>query len=675
MPFCSNDSTARLGGGTTVRVFWAGLALLFFFGAHGAFAKKVIVLGIDGMDPRLLKRYMAAGKMPNFSALAAEGDFKPLQTSAAPQSPVAWSTFITGMDPGGHGIYDFVHRDPATMVPHLSMAKTVPAESNLSLGSWSIPLAGSQVKLLRQGRAFWQILGDEGIPSTIFRMPVNFPPVEAALSRQLAGMGTPDILGTSGTFTFYTEKLPPNAKEFSGGRAVEVHPVDGRLKAKLYGPPNAFRRRPAGDGAYENPQLEREFQVYIDAEAKAVKLVVDQEELLLNEGEWSPWVPISFTAVPWLVDISATARFYLKKVDPHFELYVSPLQINPQDPAMPISSPPEWAGQLCACLGYFYTQEMPEDTKAFSHGVFSGREFWDQIMFTYEETYQIFAKLLEQHEEGLLFFYFGSVDQGSHMLWHFADREHPGFVADEFLADGIEKLYIEMDKMLAQVLERIDGNTTLVVMSDHGFSPFYWGVNLNTWLLQKGYIVLKDPQKQSQTRFFDNVNWKETKAYALGLNSVYVNLQGRERYGRIRPGEEYQTLLDRLEADLLGLRDPRNDRPVVSKVTRPRQAFSGPYKSEGADLLVGYDWGYRSSWKSPLGEFPAEVFVDNQQAWSGDHCIDNRHVPGVLLANRKITLERPALQDLTVGVLDEFGIPPLAEMIGRDCLADKAEKE
>lgn len=637
-------------------------------------AKKTVILGIDGLDPKLLERYMAAGRLPNFSRLAAEGDMRELQTAVVAQSPVAWSAFITGMDPGGHGIFDFVHRDPATMHPYLSMSRAVPAERNLALGSWVFPLSAARVELLRKGRAFWEILGEAGVPTTIFRMPVNFPPVEAPHSRQLSGMGTPDIRGTSGTFSYFTDLLPVNAAEFTGGEAYHVTISDGRIDARLVGPRNPFRRerrRPAsGDATYEHPVLTVDFTVFLDSPNRAARFDVGSREFVLKEKEWSEWVEVEFKTVPWAASISALARFYLKEVAPGFQLYVSPLQINPVDPVMPVASPKHWSKELCACLDYFHTQELPHDTKAFTHGVFTGQEFWDQLVFINDEARTIFRHLLNDHRDGLLFFYFGSVDQGCHMLWHYMDEKHPNHQVDEFLAGGIRAIYERMDDVLGDVLDDIDADTTLVVMSDHGFAPFYRGVNLNTWLLEHEYIALTDTTMQRRLPFFGNVDWQRTTAYAMGLNGVYLNVEGRERAGIVKPGAEYEALLDRLEADLLAVRDPLTGAQVVTKLTRPGRDLHGPFKGNGPDLLVGYGWGFRSSWESPLGSFPRQVFVDNLDAWSGDHCIDHRLVPGVLLSNRRITLEAPALQDLTAAVLDEYGIPPLPEMIGEDCLGD-----
>ena len=348
------------------------------------------------------------------------------------------------------------------------------------------------------------------------------------------------------------------------------------------------------------------------------------------------------------------------------------MHINPENPALPISQPADWSHELCDCLGYFYTKELPEDTKALTYDVLSGKEFWDQTIFLYDESRKAMNYLLEKHRTGMLFFYFSSLDQGCHMLWRYMDKNHPGYVKDDFLINGIRNLYIKMDEALGDVQSKISKDTTLIVMSDHGFGPFYWGVNLNTWLFQKGYIKLIDPSStiQEEASAFQNVDWSKTKAYAYGLNCLYLNLKGREKEGSV-PQSEYNALLDQLKKDLLEMTDPRTGKNAVTQVTIPPRDFHGPYKDKEADIIVGYNWGYRSSWENPLGQMPKEVFADNLEPWSGDHCIDSELVPGILVTNQKITLDKPALYDLTVGVMDEFGVKPLPEMLGKDCLKSK----
>lgn len=648
--------------------------LMVFAGVADA-KKKVLILGVDGLDPKLLQEFMDAGLMPNFQQFVSEGDFKPLQTSMPPQSPVAWATFITGMDPGGHGLFDFVHRDPNTLAPYLSMSRAVPAERNLNIGSWVIPLSKGGVEQLRKGTAFWQILEDHGIPTTIVRIPANFPPVPSK-GQSLSGMGTPDIQGTPGTFLYYTNNPPANAEDISGGRVFPVRVINHRVDAQLVGPKNTFRRFPretqrgrTQEIQYENPDCTIDFSVFLDPVEPVARINVQGKEIILKEGEWSDWVRVDFDAVPWLVHISAIGRFYLQEVRPDFKLYVTPLQINPENPALPISTPKNWSKKLYDALGYFYTQELPEDTKALSGGIFTGNEFWTQSQFVYEEQRRALDYFLKHFKEGLLFFYLTSIDQNCHMMWRYVDEEHPGYSPEERLHNSIGIVYQKLDEALGEVRSRIDDDTVLIIMSDHGFAPYYWGVNLNSWLVEKGYVKLRDPARQEQYKYFMNVDWRRTKAYALGLNGLYINLKGREPNGIVEPGEEYEALLDQLEADLLAMRDPRNGRQAVTLVTRTHRDFNGPYIDIGPDIIVGYNWGYRSSWESPLGEFPRELFVDNKEAWSGDHCVDYRITPGVLVTNQRITMEEPALYDLTVAVLAEFGIDPLPEMIGQNCLA------
>lgn len=644
----------------------------------GADGRRVVVLGIDGMDPGYLQRFIDEGRLPNFARLAAEGSFAPLETSMPPLSPVAWSNFITGMDPGGHGVFDFLHREAATIEMYPPTYRVLPAGRSLRFGSWELPLTGGGVELVRRGRALWEILEDAGVPTTIYRMPMNFPPVEAG-GQSLSGMGTPDVLGTSGTYALYADYPPANGDDLSGGAFHLVEVVDHRVQARLVGPPNTFRRLPSESGAARltgaeppvaNPDLEIDFEVLLDPEAPAAKIVIEDAEVVLNEGEWSDWVGVEFEAVPFVAGVGAAARFYLQEVRPDFRLYVTPLQIDPANPALPLSTPTDWAGELSAALDRFYTQELPEDTDAYLDGVFTAREFWEQARFVYGEQRRALDHALAGFEEGFLFFYFSSVDQGSHMLHHFADADHPAFVEDDLFAAGLSTLYEEMDEALGRVVEWIGGDerTTLIVMSDHGFTPWYWTVQLNSWLVDQGYVALRDPSRQGELPLFLNVDWSRTTAYALGLQGLYVNLAGREEQGIVAPGAEYEALLDRLEADLLAMVDERNGRSPVSLVYRSRQELRGPYADQAPDIVVGYGRGYRSSWESPLGEFPHGVFGDNVEAWSGDHQNDYRLVPGVLLTNREIALGEPALYDVTVAVLDEFGIPPQPEMIGEDAI-------
>ncbi len=619
--------------------------------------KKVVVLGFDGMDPQLVKRYMAEGRMPNFAKLADSGDFKTLGTSVPPQSPVAWSNFITGMNPGGHGIFDFIHRDPTNMLPISSTTRTEGAKRTLKLGRWVIPLSGGKVENLRKGRAFWTILEDHGVPTTIFRVPANFPPVPSK-GKSLSGMGTPDLLGSFGTFSFYTDDPPPNRDDISGGVVYPVQLLNNAVEAKLVGPKNTFLS--------DEPDATIPFRVWRDPEYPTARIEIQGHEILLQEREWSDWVQVKFELIPHLQSVSGICRFYLKEVRPHFKLYVTPINIDPSDPALPISTPESYAKELHDCCGFFYTQGMPEDTKALSWGVFDYHDFQSQSENVLQERLRFFDHVFGQFHQGLLFFYFSSTDLDAHMFYNMIDPQHPSYDPEKAKKYGgvLASVYENMDRVVGEVLQRLDQNTTLIVMSDHGFAPFRRAVHLNTWLKDQGYVKLLDESKQEESSYFLNVDWANTRVYGLGFNGLYVNLKGREAYGCVDPKDK-EALLQEVSEKLLALRDPENGERIIDRVYRAEDVYSGDQLDHAPDLVIGYRRGYRASWETTIGSFPRVWISDNLDPWSGDHCMAAELVPGIILSNKKIQVPAPKLYDLAPTILAEFGVQKTPEMVGQ----------
>ena len=640
----------------------ASVAFLAACGSHSRpsgdekSAKKMIVLGIDGMDPDLLQKFMDAGKMPHFADLAKQGSFVRLGTSDPPQSPVAWSNLITGMNPGGHAIFDFIHRDPRTMLPFLSTSEVEPSKHTIRLGKWIIPLTSGDTKLLRKGKAFWEYLDDHDIPATIFRIPSNFPPVKTK-ARTFVGMGTPDLLGTYGTFSFYTDDYLMTPGPVDGGHIYPVQLENGRIRAKLFGPYNSLRK--------DNPQSSLDFTVSIDPVNPVAKISIGDQEFLMREGEWSPWIRVEFTLIPVLSSVRGICRFYLKQAHPQFQLYVSPVNIDPEKPALPLSTPAAYSPWLAGEVGPFYTQGIAEDTKALSSGVFDDGEYLRQAQIVAAERRRIFDLELPRFKGGLFFFYFSEIDQNSHMFWRDMDPQHPGYRPElgEKYGSVIENFYIQMDQMLAQTMQHVDQDTTLIVLSDHGFAPFNHSFNLNTWLLENGYLALK-PGTTPTGDFFANVDWQHTRAYGLGLNGLYLNLSGREKEGIVHPGAESDSLKRELSEKLLAFRDPSNNVQVITRMDAATAVYSGPYSAQGPDLIVGYTRGYRAGWSTVLGSFSPGILDDNREPWSGDHCMDYTQVPGILLSNRKITARSPSLIDVAPTILDYYSIPKPATMPG-----------
>ncbi len=646
----------KVVGGATVTASLGGLSRIGKVLAAKP-SRKVMVLGIDGMDPQLVKQYMRQGKMPNTRKLVEMGDFRTLKTSIPPQSPVAWANFITGMNPGGHGIFDFIHRDPETFTPYLSTSRTFPPKKTISLGDWVIPLSPGEVKLMRGGKAFWNTLEENGIDCTVFRVPANFPPEESK-ARTLSGLGTPDILGTYGTFFYYTNAPQEISSEIGGGKVFPVEVRDSKVVCHLIGPRNTFRK--------DRPKSKVNFTVYVDPDNPVAKIEIQGKELLLNEREWSDWIEVEFEMVPYLEKVSGILRMYLKEVRPKFKLYVSPININPANPAMPISTPPDYSRQLVKEVGYFYTQGMPEDTKALSNHVFTDSEYLEQALFVLDERLKFYDHELSRFNKGFFFFYFSSLDLNSHMFWRTLDPNHPLYNPELNKKFGwfIPFLYQKMDEVIGKAIKRMDNQTTLIVMSDHGFVSFRRGFNLNTWLLNNGYTVLKDPLSQEETEFFNNVDWTETKAYGLGINSLYLNLAGREQQGIVTPGDEAESLINEIAERLAKVKDPQTGEKVITHIYKSREVYSGEYTKKAPDLILGYNCNYRASWDTILGQYPREEFVDNDDKWSGDHCMDSIFLSGVFISSKKSGKKHPALYDLAPSILSEFGIERPKNMIG-----------
>lgn len=629
--------------------------------------KKLIILGIDGMDPQLLRQFMDEGRMPNFAALAARGGFLNLQTSIPPQSPVAWSNLITGMNPGGHGIFDFIHRDPTTLTPYFSTSQVNPSKHNLRIGSWVIPLSEGEVLLLRDGKAFWQYLDEQKIPLTVFRIPSNFPPVPTK-GNTFAGMGTPDLLGGYGTFSFHTDDPIFPAGPVSGGVIYPVQIAGSHIEAQLHGPVNTLRNG--------NPELTIPFTVDREPSEPVARFSVQDQQFILREHEWSPWIRITFKFIPGLESITGICRFYLKEVRPQFELYVTPINIDPSNPALPISTPASYARELSRDVGYFYTQGIAEDTKALTSGLLNDEEYLAQAHIVFEEQRRLFDHELARFRKGLFFFYFSSLDQNGHMFWRATDQKFPAYDLELAAKHGkvLEDYYHEMDGILGEALRAADENTTVLVVSDHGFAPFRRSFNLNTWLLENGYLVLREGAPPQSRDIFRDADWSRTRAYGLGLNGLYVNLRGREKNGIVNPGAESEGLQREIAERLLAARDPNNKQQVVTRVDRAAEAYSGPAVSQAPDLIVGYNRGYRVGWDSVLGGIPSKVMEDNTQPWSGDHCIDSTKVPGVVLSSRRIQADAPALTDIAPTVLAEFGIARPPTMQGHNIFEPSGRK-
>lgn len=681
---------------------------------------RVVVLGIDGLDPEILAETIALypDRMRNFARLAAEQGIHELGTSTPPQSPVAWSNFITGFDPGGHGVFDFLHRDLTTrgVIPSTTVSDHAGAFE--LFGEWKLP-TGGETRSNRTGEAFWTILARNGVPADIWRMPANFP-VEPAEGWSFSGMMTPAIDSAYGQCTIYTTNA--TAKSITADARVQsitlfVDTVDTRIP----GPPNAFKQ---GDPATSVP-----LRVYVDTAAQACAFEVGGSVLVLEPGEWSEFAPVTFELLPMsLMNINGIVRFYLRSMPDaagkgELEFYASPVNIDPSVPASPVSEPVSASAEVAdprTGIGPYYTQGMPEDVNALKAGVVTVREFMMQAELVQDEGERMLDFALERYMEkpegGLVFFYFSGVDLCGHMMWRHSDAEHPHHepaIAAEDSSwwsqrdgstwkDVIHDLYMEMDPVLGRLREKVGEDTTLIVMSDHGFAPYRRRVGLNRWLYDNGYLVLREgvqPEVDELKPVFlsgymsrpkdlaegaewprrTNVDWARTRAYGIGFNGLYLNLKGREQddpttaddeSGIVDPSEA-PALLAELKAKLEAWRDAENGgKQVVFRADLARDVYSSERLAEAPDILVGYNTDYDNSDEASTGRITPYQLSDNDRGgtFNGSHLMAPDVVAGSLLSNRKVADGAHKLEDLTVEILRRYGIQPGKGMKGHPVL-------
>ncbi len=607
--------------------------------------KKIIFLGLDGLDPRLTERLMAEGKLPNLARLAAEGSYQRLRTTFPALSPVAWSTFATGVSPARHNIFDFLDRSLKSYQPRLSSARVGQPERVLRLGRFRIPLSRPAVELRRKSQPFWKILGKRGIGSTILRVPITFPP-EKFDGKLLSAMATPDLKGTQGSFSQFTTRVEKATYE-NGSRYPLRRAADG-FEGEIEGPPDTFIEG--------SPLLHIPFRV--SRRGGIFELRIDGRICRLAPGEYTGWQRLAFRSAI-RAKVTGMARFLLTETEPEFSIYMSPINIDPERPALPISHPPYYAAYLANLLGSFATTGMAEDTWALNEGVIDEDAFLEQAYDIFAEREAMFLHALESTRRGVVACVFDTSDRIQHMFYR-----HLG--ASDGHATVIEDMYRRMDALAGKALSFADSGTAVFVLSDHGFCAFRRGVNINSWLRDNGYLYLQNGDRESGS-FFEGVDWTRTRAYALGLGGFYLNIKNREARGVVASGAEADGLKREIRDKLAALRDEDGATPIRT-VYETRKLYRGPYLEAAPDFIVGYNEGYRCSWECAVGKVTAAVITENPKAWSGDHCVDPVLVPGVLFSNRKIVADDPGIEDLAPTALSLFGVETPACMEGKALL-------
>jgi predicted AlkP superfamily phosphohydrolase/phosphomutase len=606
-------------------------------------AQRVVVVGLDGLDPARVRRLMSEGRLPHLKQMAERGTFTNLATTLPPISPVAWSSFQTGVNPGKHNIFDFLNRNLRTYLPELSSTRIVEGASGWR--NW-VGLGGGSIRMLRKSQQFWKILGDFGVFSTILRVPITFPP-EKFFGLSLSAMCTPDLRGTQGSFTLFSTD-PDECRVTTGGLRILVEQVAERIEAFLPGPPQSAATGPS--------EMRTRLRITLLPAQNAIELCVGRERIRLLLQQDSPWIRVEFRQ-GWFTRVSGICRFRVESLQPHFRLYVSPIHLDPERPAMPISHPVYYSMYLGKLHDAFATLGLAEDTWALNSGAITEAAFLDQAWAIHDERERMFFDALRRMQRGLTVCVFDAPDRIQHMFYRHDVADHPANAGRDVTryAQVLDQMYERMDDLVGRTAKELDARSVLIVLSDHGFCDFSRGVNLNAWLREQGYLVTHGDVVTGD--YLQGVDWSKTRAYAFGLSGIYVNQQGRESQG-IVPRVDAAALRAEIILRLTELPDPERSGRAINRVYDSHQEYRGPYAGNGPDLVVGYARGYRASWENAVGRCDGPVIQDNTRFWSGDHCVDPELVPGVLFCNRPLNTNRPAsILDLAPTILDLFGVP------------------
>lgn len=626
--------------------------------------KKAIVIGLDGLEPTIVEAMLQRGEVPNLARIRQLGSYSRLRTTYPAQTPVAWSSFATGTNPGGHGIFDFISRDPATYLPDAALSRFERPKS---------AFAPPRVVNQRKGTPFWQTLSQAGVPSVVLRCPCTFPPDEIN-GRMISGVGVPDIRGAQNKGTFYTQDQSVQSQE---SEQVVVLPSGTQLKTHVIGPKNT-KQSPANDATCE---------IRVQANGSSRSLVIETggtpPRVEVPVGAWSEWVRFKFK-LSMLQSVTGIARFYVRQIEPHIEFYVSAVNFDPAAPLFPVSAPPAYAKDVSAQIGLFSTLGMAEDHNGLNNGRFDEKAYLDQCELVIQERERLMRFELSRFSEGFFFLLYDTPDRLQHMVWRFRDPEHPGYEPDlaREYSSLVEQHYARCDKLLEPVFDHVDENTLFIALSDHGFNTFRRAFDTNTWLWQNGLLALKDGKKPSED-LGDGpaaIDWSRTYAYAVSLGGIYLNFKGREREGILEEGTEAERVRNAIALGLAGLVDAASQREVIRSVSRREEIYSGAYATNAPDLLVNFRPGFRVSWQSAVGGFANALIEDNLRKWSGDHIIDPEAAPGILFMNRKPSLARarrpvppgsertPSIIDLAPTILNHLGVPVPEIMEGASLL-------
>ena len=641
--------------------------------------QRVFVIGFDGMDPTLARKWMDEGKLPNLKALADEGVFARLGSTQPSESPTAWSSFATGVNPGKHSIYDFLVRDLATYFPDFNMIRKEPPKFLWGL----IPTQKPKIISTRGGTSFWKTASADGIRSVVLTVPVTFPPEEMHHGEMLGGLPLPDMRGTLGTFYYWATDLSSYEEGntefggflkrllFDGGVSETVlkgpeNPIlkqeEAALKAKKKAGSLSDKEQARLDELATGKDINLPMTVRWTEGAGRAEIEIQGHRLSLKAGDWSEWIPLTFK-VNFLVRVHGMTQFHVSQADRELRIYASPVNMDPRNPPIPISKPDSFSAELAEKIGLYRTLGWAESAdKPLNEGRLDEAEFLYDSDRAFDDREKIILESLKRDDWDLFVAAIETTDRVSHMMWRLIDPRHPMY--DAALAakygDSIEKVYRRADDFVGRLRQKVPKDAVFMVMSDHGFHSFRREVNLNTWLVQNGYMVVQRPEHREERCRTSSAAASSSRASTgrrprptrwASARSTSTCAAARARASSPR-AQEYRELQEEIRAKLLPLTDPETGERIFQDVYKRDDIYKGEYIQMAPDLQVGFLDGYRVGWQDTLGTIRRAVVENNNRKWSGDHCATATEIShGVFFCNRKIANPAPHIMDLAPSIL------------------------
>jgi predicted AlkP superfamily phosphohydrolase/phosphomutase len=615
---------------------------------------RVVILGFDGVEPTIIDALMEAGEVPALSKLKEQGTYKRLKSSNPPQSPTAWSSFITCKNPGHHGIYDFLRRDPARYGPEVGFGLVKRPELAAD-GALAKP---ADYENNRHGDSFWNVANRQGARCKILSVPFAYRADELDHGCQLCGLDVKDLRDSTSTFFLMSDSFTAEQLKgrLSGGMRLPLEFQDDTATVTIPGVRDLTQRR--------TQYIEVPLKVVADREAHRVAIDLPSgEKISLAENTWSEWIEWQFQVTDKFT-VHGISRIHVLEAGEQVRMYMTCLQYHPKHPYVRFSTPEEYSGELADRYGLYKTIGWIYDTHALRQDALTEDLFLDDVDKTMAWRETLTLDEIDRGKFNLLLSAWTATDRVAHLFWRFRDPKHPAYTKEGAAKYGraVEDTYIKMDEIVGKAMDKLEPDDLLIVMSDHGFHSFRMGFNINTWLIRNGYLAVEgqdDPSTAYNDKaFLRGYDWSKTKAYSLGLGSVYLNIKGREGKGTVEAADA-PALRQEIKEKLLTVTDPDTGDRVLRAVYTREEAYQGGSDADTPDLELGYNEGYQSTKSAAKGAAPKDLFEPNTDKWSGEHAAsDVDFTPGIFFCNRPVDGD-PSLIDLGVTALEflELEVP------------------